>query len=357
MLDKVSNKEISNALDNLIACLGVKEEIDSHDIDTLLRNQDMEGCVQNIATLLGLPIRVTMSYVPKGSKPSNTNRFRSSALVETDWTGSSIEGITAQVCIPENLPMFGMLGLQGYPIQVRVSEDCHAHSDTFVAIMAHELSHVLLASLRSPYKDSELHTELVPIILGFREVVSRGRKKIKKTTSGNTTTTQTTTYGYFTDSQFEFVSDYVTGLLQRYSQDKKRLLKVVEQIQSKLRVATRSLVTFREYFRYLDIQRPKKMCKEHAERLVQLHEQDYSLEWENLITAVMKSMEFAEAFARPQTHYLPSAVEHIKSQIRIIEEASKKLDFVTEAITKDEGMLRKYVGIIYRLRRTLRCHS
>jgi len=357
MFDRLSNDEITNALDELITCLGVKEEMASHDLVALLRKKDTERCVQEIATRLGLPIRINLSYVPKDFKPGNTNRFRSSALAQTDWTGRGIEGITAQVSIPQHLPMFGTSGLQGYPIQVRVSENCHAHPDTFVAIMAHELSHVLLASLWSTHKDSELHTDLVPIILGFRDVVRRGRKTIESTTSGNTTTTQTTTYGYLTDSQFEFACNYVTGLIHRHSHDKKLLLKVVEQVQRKLSKATRSLATFRDYFRYLDTHPPERMRKEHAERVVQLHGQDYSLEWESRITAVRKSMKIAEAFVRPLNHYRTSAVEHLKTHIRVLEVASEELDQITEAITKDERILRKYVGFIYRLRRTMWRHS
>jgi len=216
---------------------------------------------------------------------------------------------------------------------------------------------VLLASLWSTHKDSELHTDLVPIILGFRDVVRRGRKTIESTTSGNTTTTQTTTYGYLTDSQFEFACNYVTGLLHRHSNDKKRLLKVVEKVHRKLRKATRSLATFRDHFRYLDIHPPERMRKEHAERVVQLHGQDFSLEWESRIIAVRKSMEIAEAFARPLNHYRTSAVEQLKTHIQVLEVTSEELDHVTEAITKDERMLHKYVGFIYRLRRTLWRHS
>lgn len=357
MFERLTNDDISNALAELIACFGVKEELPFHDLVTLLRKKDTEGCVQEIATGLGLPVRVSLSYVPKDFRPGTSNGFGTSALAGTDWTGCGIEGITAQVSIPQHLPMFGSSDLQGFPIRVRVSEDCHAHPDTFVAIMAHELSHVILASLWSPHKDSELHTDLVPILLGFRDVVRRGRKTIDSTTSGNTTTTRTTTYGYLTDAQFDFACNYVTGILERHQRDKKRLLKVVEQVQRKLRKATRSLATFRDYFKYLDIHPPERMRKEHAERVVQLHGQDYSLEWESRITAVRKSMEIAEAFARPLNHYRTSAVEHLKTHMRALEVVSEELDNVTQAITKDERILRKYVGFIYRLRRTMWRHS
>ncbi|MGP7977491.1 MAG: hypothetical protein ACLPOQ_10255, partial [Desulfobaccales bacterium] len=237
---------------------------------------------------------------------------------------------------------------------VRVSENCHQHPHTFVAIMAHELSHVLLASLSSPHKDSELHTDLVPIILGFRSVVREGRKKTETTISGNTTTTETTTYGYLTDSQLEFASTYVTGLLDRYSHNKNCLLKLAEQVKRKLRKATRSLATFRDYFKYLDSCPPERMKKDHAQRVVQLHGQDYSHEWESRITAIRKSIEIAEAFVRSLNHYTNSSVEHLKAQTRVIELAVAELRQVTDAIAKDERLLRKYVGFSYIIGKALR---
>jgi hypothetical protein len=354
MFDRLSNDEITNALNELISCFGVKGDMPSDDLVVLLRKKNTEGCVQEIAARLDLPVRISLSYVPKDFKPDNTDGFLSSALARTDWTGRGIEGITAQVSIPQYLPMFGTSGLQGYPIRVRVSENCHEHPDTFVAIMAHELSHVLLASLWSPHKDSELHTDLVPILLGFRDAVRRGRKTIESTTSGNTTTTRTTTYGYLTDSQFEFACSHVMRILERHQRDKNHLIEVVKQVQRKLRKATRVLVAFRDYFNYLDRQSPDKMRPEHAQRLVQLHTpQDYSLGWESRIIAIRKSTEVAEAFVRQLNHYKPGVVEHLRTHTRALEVASDELDQVTQAITKDERILRKYVGFIYRLRRRL----
>ena len=357
MFEGLSNDDISNALAELITCLGVKEDMPFDDLRALLRKKDTEGCVQEVATRLGLPIRISLSYVPKDFRPDNTDGFRSSALARTDWTGRGIEGITAQVSIPEHLPMFGTAGLQGYPIRVRVSENCHAHPDTFLAMMAHELSHVLLASLWSPHKDSELHTDLVPILLGFRDVVRRGRKTIESTTSGNTTTTRTTTYGYLTDRQFDFACRHVTGILERHQRDKKRLTEVVEQVQRKLKKADQSLATFRDYFKYLDKHPPEKMRKEHAQRVVHLHAQDYSRDWESRITTVRKTQHAAELFVRSLNHYTSSALEGLKAHTRVLELASDDLSQVKGAITKDTKIFRRYVGVIYRLRRTLWGHS
>lgn len=357
MFERLSNADISNALAELSTCFGVKEENPFHDLVTLLQKKDTKGCVQEIATRLGLPIRISLSYVPKNCRPGSTDGFRSTALARTDWTGRGIEGITAQVSIPEHLPMFGTSGLQGYPIRVRVSENCYAHPDTFLATMAHELSHVLLASLRSPHKNNELYTDLVPILLGFHDVVRRGRKIIKSTTSGDTTTTHTTTYGYLTDEQFDFACSYVTGILERCQRDKKRLTEIVEQVQRKIKNADRSLSTFRDYFKYLDNHPPEKMRKEHAQQVVHLHTQDYRRDWQSRITTVRKTQQAAESFARSLNQYTSSAIESLTAHIRELQLTSDDLRQVAEAITKDTKILRRYVPLTYRLQRTLWSHS
>jgi len=357
MFERLSNADISNALAELITWFGVKEEMPFHGLAALLREKNTEGCVQKIATRLDLPVRISLSYVPEDFKPGNTNGFRSSSLSRTDWTGRGIESITAQVSIPQNLPMFGTSALQGFQIRVRVSENCHECPETFVAMMAHELSHVLLASLHHPQENSELHTDLVPIVLGFGDIVRTGRKIIQTTTSGNTTTTRTTTHGYLTDSQFDFACNYVTGILKHHQRDKKRLIELVRQVQRKLKKASRSLERFRDYFKYLDSHRPEKMTKEHAQRVVQLHSHDYSSEWESRITVVRASIQGAESFVRRLDHYTSTAVEHLKTHIQELELASNEIGQVTEAITKDEKILRRYVGLVYRFRRILLYHS
>lgn len=74
--------------------------------------------------------------------------------------------------------------------------------------MAHELSHVLLDSLRHPDRDSELHTDLVPLVLGFRACVRTGRKEVQSTMANDgRLQTQTSIYGYLTDKQFEYACD------------------------------------------------------------------------------------------------------------------------------------------------------
>ena len=97
MFDRVSDKEVTEAIETVIASLGVREEVSCGDLPRFLRKKDTQGCVQEIASRLGLPVRIELSYVPKDFSPDNPNRFESSSLAHTDWRGRGIEELWSRV--------------------------------------------------------------------------------------------------------------------------------------------------------------------------------------------------------------------------------------------------------------------
>lgn len=80
MFDRLTNDEITEAINELISCVGVKEDIPSDALIEHILNNKTEGCVQEIASRLNLPIRISLSYVPKNFRPDNADGIRSSAL-------------------------------------------------------------------------------------------------------------------------------------------------------------------------------------------------------------------------------------------------------------------------------------
>src|SRR5439155_7935618 len=97
--------------------------------------------------------------------------------------------------------------------------------ETAITILAHELSHVLLHSLRHPERESEVFTDLVPLVLGFGEIVERGRTVESVTHESGGTRTTTTTYGYLSDRDFSFAVGRVRSLLSERAKRKLQLLK------------------------------------------------------------------------------------------------------------------------------------
>ncbi len=353
MFERIGNGVISSEIDELVDCLGVKEEAPLQDFLGPLRKQDVQGCVQAIAGHLGLSVRVSLSYVLKGANSSSTSGFRSSELVNTDWTGRGCGSITAQVTIPPALPMFGTRDLDGYPIQVRVSENCSKHPETLVAIMAHELSHVLLESLRYGQHYTELRADLVPLLLGFRGVVQRGRKIVRQTTNGNVTSTHTTSFGYLTDSQFAFAYSKIKDILRRHQLKKNHFLELISQAQHKLKKAVQNLETFEDYLKYLDAHPPRRMRVADAQSVVRFHVRDYNKEWKDCIADTVASLKKADGFIQPLKHYTSNAAEQVKKRTQGLELTSERIGQVMKAIIEDVKISRKYVGFLYRTKRMI----
>jgi hypothetical protein len=315
--------------------------------------KDTQRCVQEIAIQLGLPISISLTYVPKDFSPGNVAGFRSSELSRTDWTGHGVDGIIAQVSIPESLPLYGSSSLSGYPIGVRVNENGSERPETFVAIMAHELSHVLLRSLRHPGRASELHTDLVPILLGFGDCVRKGRKNVQRKTSGGVTTTNTTTYGYLTDSQFEFAWNKVRSMLQYHQGRKKHLLTLIAQANRKLHKTAQLLASFREYLVYLDTRLTGRMREDDARRVVRFHTWDFTRDWESTIAQARRRLEESAVFANPLRHYTSRAIGQLQERTLGLDQTYELLEQLTAAITVDVKILRRYVSLTYRLRRVI----
>ncbi len=98
--------------------------------------------------------------------------------------------------IPESLPIYGTPAFLAHVIRITTGDALgKVPAETAIAILSHELSHILLHSLRHHDRDSEQCTDLVPIALGFAGIVRAGRVVTTSTTAGNVTTTLTTKCG------------------------------------------------------------------------------------------------------------------------------------------------------------------
>jgi hypothetical protein len=107
-LERVDNKYISNAIDELVGFLGIKENIAVETVLKPLHNGNTKECIEKIANQLGLPIAVKLLI---------GESFESRDLVTTNDAGQGTEGITAQVSIPDGLPFYGTSAMQSFPIR------------------------------------------------------------------------------------------------------------------------------------------------------------------------------------------------------------------------------------------------
>lgn len=71
MENEVDNNYISRAIDELVATLGVKEQVLAKSFHKPFGfGSDTKKCIKDIAKYLGLPIEINLSYISKKYKPN-----------------------------------------------------------------------------------------------------------------------------------------------------------------------------------------------------------------------------------------------------------------------------------------------
>ena len=123
---------------------------------------------------LTLPFPVNLGY---NKHMVAVIRSRANNCLEPIRLDARLKVFTAQVHVPGHMPLYGSKELEGLLVKVSVSDNCLENPDTFVAVMAHELSHVLLKSIRHPSRwNDEIFTNIVPVVLGLGRIIKEGRK-------------------------------------------------------------------------------------------------------------------------------------------------------------------------------------
>ncbi len=361
----IDNKYISNASDELTNLLGIKEDIPVETILKPFRVGNMKECIENIANYLGLPIVVNLSYVPARYVSANYQRggnigssFESNALAKTDHTGRGVGGITAQVSIPSYLPFYGTSALQNFPISVKISDNCLRYPDTFMAVMAHELSHIVLRCLWHKEKENEFYTDLTAMILGFSMVMENGRKVVETRNKFDSIETLTTTYGYLSDEQFNFAFNKIKKMLEKnvdlYVDSKKKLLKRLTAYGKLLFSYKKELFRFKKFVEYLDKNQNKAIRKEDSPKIILFHQPDYTDGFTAVIRSNEEKLKEIKDSCTGLFHYTPhhtqqrlDSLQKFYDEIEVsFSDLKKKFDL----LNKDVSILRKYVGFFYKFK-------
>jgi len=368
MDSNIDNKYISNAIDELINLLGIKEEIPKKTILKPFRAGNIKGCIENIANYLGLPIVVSLSYVAAKYQQRNVgNRFESTGLARTDRASRGVEGITAQVSIPSYLPLYGTSSLENFPIAVKISDNCLKHSETFMAVMAHELSHVLLHALWHKEKDNEFYADLTAMILGFSRVLKNGRKVVETKNvqtknyilySESVTETLTTTYGYLSDEQFNLAFDKIDKISKKYVNSyvysKKKLLKRLTDYKKQQTSYKKELFRFNKFIEYLDKNENKTIRQDDLPKIVLFHQLHYADEFTAVIRSNQGKLKEIDGFCAKLLH---CSSHYTQQRLNSLQRLNEEIDILLsdlkrkfDSLHNDVSILTKYVSIPYKLK-------
>ena len=350
MENNLTNEYIDTAIEELISLLGIRESVLIEKIKIPYRREDIKECVKDLTYYLGLPIEINLSYVSKDYTPDNSDSFNSKNLVKTDYRGRGNEGIVAQVSIPSNLPIYGSPNLKNFPIKIRVSENCAEYPDSFISVMAHELSHVILYSLLHKNKDNEFYTDLTAMVLGFSGIMEYGRKNVEVERGFESKTIHTTTYGYLSDEQFKYAFNKINHLINKYKELKKKTLRRTESLKSKLLFHNETIFKFEKYLKNIGKYHDKNFEKSDELRIMLMNQIGYT----DQLYAVIKEnneklVNFTEFITKAELYsnnYLAKTKE-LEENLKI---SFRNLNIKFSSLNEDIQLLKKYTGLFNRIK-------
>jgi hypothetical protein len=344
----------AKAIAELTKSLGTKEPPIDHLVEFLYRGEAGK-CVTAIARQMGLPIDVRLSFVAEGTGAQTAGGFHTQGLSRTDSSGRGIHAVTAQVLIPPNLPLFGSSMLTGYPVTVRVGKTCFEYPHTFITVMAHELSHVLLHSLKHPERQDEIYTDLAPLLLGFSDIVARGRTVETRVTEGTEETTRRITYGYLTDAQFALAHSEVQRLLRHNRRLKREVEERAQRVERAVRRVMNSADKFGRVLGYLARMKTTAINARHFRRsdwpkLAEIHGVGYAERWPREVQRLESVVESISVYCKSRSHYTEQTLGRLRSCYSQLEAVSAEATATLRHIESDNQVLRRSIGWVGRAR-------
>lgn len=356
-MDNEINKEyIEKAINELIKFFGIKESIKDKDILKKISDKQIKEAIKLIAHQFGLLINVNINIVPDNYKDQQdiNNKFQSSHLVRVNQHGYENEGIIAQVLIPKNLPLYGLSELNNYPINVKISRNCIKFPTTFLMIMAHELSHLLMYSVRHPEKEHEFYTDILAMILGFSDIFKKGRKNITIKESneflGNKIMTITTTYGYLNDDQFSFAYKKIKSILKKNWERKNLLLKELNLFNQLLLEYEKNIFKFKKFLEYLTKNRINKISIDDIKKITIFFNPGYLDNFDLIIKKYKIQNKKIEDFSKKIFHYTEQKIDKIISYTNNLKIYQNELKNKIFSLKRDIKILGKYINIKYKIK-------
>jgi len=220
--------------------------------------------------------------------------------------------------------------------------------------MSHELSHIVLYSLWHKEKNNEIYTDITAMVLGFSNIMKNGRKVIKTNASTNllftTTTTETITYGYLSDNNFNFAFNKIQEILNKYKQGKNKLIGKIEELTKKLKRNRKTMVYFQKYLECVDKNLNRKISQEDGSKISTFHRAGYTEEFEQTVHKIESELERVNNFAQSLNHYNENVFETIKQYEEKIHVAGDDLNTKYVKLKNDVNILKKHVSFGYKLK-------
>lgn len=157
---------IEAEINDVVRWIGVSEPVNTSEMFEKVLDGKEKEVIDEIAEQLSLPMKITAKYCPE----EKYNDDGSTTLAEVKVG---------------NIPHYGSKYLKDYPCTITLYPGYNKRSDRFIYVIAHELCHYVLQSLRprlSDAKKEERLTDLAVIFGGFESAYRTGWQSL---TNGN----------------------------------------------------------------------------------------------------------------------------------------------------------------------------
>jgi lipoate-protein ligase A len=234
---------------------------------------------------------------------------------------------------------------------VHLGENCTKYPKTFITVMAHELTHVVLYSMHHQKKNNEIYTDLAAMVLGFFKVMKFGRKtkeitdisfERKRRRTVKRTKERTTVYGYLSDENFDFAYRQIKDILNKYQKNKQQKLDEINQKQVRVAEAESLLQSFYDYRDHLNESMPERISREDAEKISKFNQTDYKSRFQKVVKEHDVNLKEFKEFLEGVNKYNEKTKEQAEKLERKTLETHKKLNYEKKSLKKEVKMLKKY---------------
>lgn len=200
----IGKKEIVDYLEKITKSVGLKDQISGKILDEIkndfyesARNQN---CILRIKNFFKINLRLFVKYIQGENNfiDNSFSNFQSSynyIIPEIgdmfDYYFNEAKEPACIIGMPQLLPMPDTEAYKNFKLRLRIK--CFLRQEkfeSFATVMAHEMSHIVLHTIRHELKGSEIATDLCAMTQGFYEIFRFGRKTFRGQ------------YGYLDDKQF-----------------------------------------------------------------------------------------------------------------------------------------------------------
>lgn len=260
---------IEAEINEVVGWIGVSEPVNTYEMFEKVLDGKENEVISEIAEQLSLPMKITTKYCPE----EKHNEDGSSTLAEVKVG---------------NIPRYGSKYLKDYPCTITLYPGYNKRSDRFIYVIAHELCHYVLQSLRPHLPDAKKEERLTDLAVIFGGFESAYRTGWQSSIHGNA--------GYYLD-EYE-----ITYIRRRY-----------ESILAERRQKVEKIST--EYKELLDSQSDillfVKMCKlllEHPDEKIASDDTDainrcFAMIGKKEIERIDKLNTLLEPFSKKKTRY------------------------------------------------------